>query len=93
MDVMKVGWRDGRPKRAGASLFRPLLRVSLFTCLPLMTTGYCECFLRHLKLLFQYNEMRYLEAAGSALVRRTSTICITYTLSLNIFAGQLDENR
>lgn len=39
-------------KRAGSSLFTPLLRVSLSTQLPLMTTGYCECFLGHLKLLF-----------------------------------------
>lgn len=47
-------------------------RVSLSTWLPLMTTGCCECFLRHLKLLVQYNERRYLEA----LVCRTNTICI-----------------
>lgn len=37
---------------------------SLSSQLPLMTTGCCECFLRHLKPLFLNNEMRYLEAAG-----------------------------
>lgn len=58
-----------------------------------MTAGYCECFLGHLKLLFPYNEMRYLKAAGSALVCCTSTICITSTLSLVVCrVSYLTEN-
>lgn len=78
MDVMKVGCED----KPSETYWDFLFGVSLFTQFPLMTAGYCECVLGHLKLLFPCKEMRYLKAAGSVLVCRTSTICITSTLSL-----------
>lgn len=72
-----------RLEKVAVLLSSCLLSIGDGRMLPASSDAF-KCF-----FFYRHNEVRYLEAAGSALVLRTNTIRITSTLNLSVIYGNM----
>lgn len=85
---MKLGWRYAC-KKVAILLSSCLVSIADGQILPVSSDAFRGFLFLFVWFFYRHNEVRYLEAAGSALVCRTNTICITSTLSLSVIYGNM----